>query len=103
MAKPLPLDDFRAVRIVMEPDDFVAGPDGPEPPPSNLIPEDTWHHLTTLPDDVAIRTSNHHGTLLSVLNQLVRTWPVAVGDSEHADAIGKAMNEFPLPDAGLSD
>lgn len=102
MAKPLPLDDFRAVRIVMEPDDFALGSDEPEPPPSDVIPEDTWHDLTTLPDDVAVRTSNHHGTLLHILNQLAGTWPEAVGDSEHADAIGLAMIELiNEPDAAL--
>ncbi len=102
MAKPLPLDAFRAVGIVMEPDDFALDSDDTEPPPSDVILEDTWHHLTTLPDDVAVRTSSHHGTLLHILNQLAGTWPEAVGHSEHADAIGVAMIELiNEPDAAL--
>ena len=62
----------------------------------------TWRHLTTLPDDVAERRSSHHGTLLHILNHLADTWPEAVGDSEHADAIRLAMIEvINEPDAAL--
>jgi len=30
MSKPMPLDDFRAVRIVLEPDDFAGSDGGPD-------------------------------------------------------------------------
>lgn len=102
MPKQMPLDDFRAVRSVLEPDDYAYSSGIPDPPPSDLIPEDVWHHLTTLPDEVAVRTSNRHGTLIARLNQLAGTWPVCVGDSEHADLVGLAMIEMiNEPDASL--
>lgn len=66
MAKPLPKEDFRALRIVLEPDDFASA-ESPDPPPKDIISEETWTHLVELPDDVAIRTSNDYGTLLTEL------------------------------------
>jgi hypothetical protein len=93
MSKHMPLDDFRAVRTVLEEDDYALSSGIPEPTPSDLIPEDTWLSLTVLPDEVAVRTSNRHGTLLDILNQLAGTWPVCVGDSEHPDPVRLAMIE----------
>jgi hypothetical protein len=58
MPKPLPLEDFRAVRIVLEDDDFALVPENPDHPPWDLIDRDTWNSIVTLPDDVGIRTSN---------------------------------------------
>jgi hypothetical protein len=102
MPKQMPLDDFRAVHIVLEEDDYALSSGIPEPPPSDLIPEDTWRHLTILPDEVAVRTSNRHGTLIDILNQLAGTWSVCVGDSEHPDPVGFAMIEMiNEPDASL--
>ena len=101
MSRHMPLDDFRAVRTVLEEDDYALS-SGPEPPPSDLIPEETWLHLTVLPDEAAVRTSNRHGTLLDILNQLGDTWSVCVGDSEHPDPVGLAMIEMiNEPDASL--
>lgn len=76
MSKQMPLDDFRAVRTVLEEDDYALSSGTPEPTPSDLIPKDTWLSLTVLPDEVAVRTSNRHGTLLNILNQLASTWSV---------------------------
>ena len=70
MTKQMPLEDFRAVRTILEPDDFAHDSEHPEPPPSDLVAEDTWHHLVSLPDDVAIRTSNHWGTTIKDLSEL---------------------------------
>jgi len=70
MAKPLPPDDFRAIRIVCEPDDFAIGSEEPDPPPSDMIPKETWEHLVTLPDDVSVRTSNYFGTVLKNLSEM---------------------------------
>src|SRR6266849_5241157 len=70
MSKPLPLTDFRAVRIVLEPDDFALGSESPEPSPSDLISEESWRSLVTLPDDVAVRTSNHYGTTVKDISEL---------------------------------
>ncbi len=77
MSKHMPLEDFRAVRTVLEEDDYALS-SGPEPPPSDLIPEETWLSLTVLPDEVAVRTSNRNGTLLDILHQLGGTWPECV-------------------------
>jgi hypothetical protein len=102
MTKHMPLDDFRAVRIVLEEDDYAVSSGIPEPQPSDLIPDDTWRSITVLPDEVAVNTSNRHGTLLGILNQLAGTWPVCVGDSEHPDSVGLAMIEMiNEPDASL--
>jgi hypothetical protein len=42
MSKPLSLNDFRAVRVVLEPPVFAWGPET-EPSPSDLIDKETWH------------------------------------------------------------
>ncbi len=102
MTKRMLLDDFRAVRTVLEEDDYALPSGLPEPPPSDLILEDTWSSLTVLPDEAAVRTSNRHGTLLDILNQLAGTWPVCAEDSEHPDPVGLAMIEMiNEPDASL--
>ena len=69
MSKPMPSGDFRAVRIILEPEDFAIS-DDIEEVPTDLIPEKTWHHLVGLPDDVAVRTSSHEGTILHDVSEL---------------------------------
>jgi len=102
MSKHMPLDDFRAIRTVLEADDYALSSGTPEPPPTDLIPEETWLHLTVLPDEAAVRTSNRHGTLLDILNQLAGTWPDCIGYSENPDPVGLAMIEvINEPDASL--
>lgn len=102
MSKHMPLEDFRAVRIILEEADYALSSGIPEPPPSDLIPEDTWRSLIVLPDEAAVRTSNRHGTLLDILNQLAGTWSVCVGNSEYPDPVGLAMIEvINEPDASL--
>lgn len=73
MSKPLPRSDFRAVRIVLETEEYALGP-RKEPPPSDLIDKKTWHDIMTLPDSVSIRTSNHQGSLLKIMNDLLTVW-----------------------------
>lgn len=70
MPKKMSLKDFRAVRVVLKPSDFALGDKSPDPPPTQLIGKKTWSHITTLPDDVSIRTSNHHGCQLKNLYHL---------------------------------
>lgn len=79
MVRPLDSDDFRAHRHILEPDDFAIGPEGPEPPPSDLISQRTWHSIVDLPDDVSIRTSNDHGLLISKLWGSWSDWISLVG------------------------
>lgn len=81
MVKQVPSDNFRAVRRVLEPEDFAAGPDTPDPPPSDLVDEATWQGIVGLPEDVSIRTSDHHGSELSELFQLRGAWSEAIGSS----------------------
>ena len=57
MTKDMPLDDFRAVRRILEPSDFALCGDEPDPPPTDQIDSETWASIMNLPDDVAIRTS----------------------------------------------
>ncbi|WP_213772878.1 hypothetical protein [Bradyrhizobium sp. dw_78] len=74
MVKNLELDDFRAVRRVLEPDDFALTDGQPDPPPSDLIEEQAWCHIMTLPDDVAIRTTSFQGSRISLLSEIVSDW-----------------------------
>lgn len=89
MSKQLPVSDFRAVRVVLEPDDFALGSEEPDPPASDLITKKTWHGIMNLPDDVAIRTSDHNGTILGEVYWLWGRWIEAVGETE--DALSAAM------------
>src|SRR5690242_229347 len=88
MSKPLSLDDFRAVRIVLEDEDFALV-EGEEGPPTDLIDREVWNGIVTLPDDVAIRTSNHYGQPLRVLDQHWTVWVFAVDSVQ--EPIGEAM------------
>ncbi|MGA2085247.1 MAG: hypothetical protein ABSG60_07005 [Terracidiphilus sp.] len=84
MTKQLSLGDFRAVRVILEPDDFALGSDKPDPPPSDLIADKTWHGIMDLPDDVAIRTSDHRGKVLGEVYWLWGRWIEATGETEDA-------------------
>lgn len=79
MPKPLPMTDFRARRIVLTRDDFAYAPN-PAPKPSDVIGKPSWQSIVTLPDDVAVRTSNYHGTALRQLNDLWGAWVECFGD-----------------------
>jgi len=95
MPKPLPSSDFRAVRIVLKREDFAYAP-GPDSPPSDLVGQDTWRGIMTLPDDVSIRTSNHYGTSLRGMDRCWGAWIDSIGsrrDPVH-DAILDAADEF---------
>jgi len=65
--------DFRFKRYKLPPEAFLIGPES-EPEPTDLIDAETWGAITTLPDDVSLRTSEHHGLLLRNANQLVSHW-----------------------------
>ncbi|NHM25923.1 hypothetical protein G7K71_02640 [Desulfofundulus sp. TPOSR] len=65
--------DFRFKRYKLPPEAFAIGPKK-EPEPSDLVDEKTWRDLVWLTDDVSLRTSEHHGTLLRKANQLTGHW-----------------------------
>ncbi len=82
MVKPLETSDFRAVRIIFEPDDFAMS-SGKSDKPTDIIDQQTWHGIVDLPDDVSIRTSNHQGTTLKRLYRLQSLWTTsAIGDDQ---------------------
>lgn len=67
------MSDFRARRRVLLKSDFAIAPTR-EPRATDKIRKDTWNHIFSLPDDVAIRTTNHNGTLIQELSDLTCEW-----------------------------
>ena len=75
--------------------DFADAPKA-EPPPSDVIDEGTWKSIVMLPDDVAVRTSNYHGTTLRQLNDFWEAWIESRGsvNGSLATAMLDAADEF---------
>jgi hypothetical protein len=92
MARKLPLSDFRAVRHQLEPQDFAFS-EPPDPRPTHLIDEETWAGITHLPDDVAIRTSDHNGHRLALLHRLWGDWIEATGNPLRPDELFSSMQD----------
>jgi hypothetical protein len=69
--------DFRRLRRYLAPHLF-AWPDEDEavayPPPTDLVPEERWDHLMTLPTDVALKSSSYEGSTISRLATLDSDW-----------------------------
>src|SRR5438105_891924 len=82
MVRQLPVSDFRAIRKVLDPEDFADGPEGPDPEPTSLVSEEAWDDIVLFPDNVAIRTSSYHGHWLGFLVDLRRAWTDAIGWTE---------------------
>lgn len=74
MTKNMDLDDFRAIRRVLEPDDFALTDGKPDPPPTDLIDRESWEHIMTLPGHVAITTTSYQGSRISLMNDLSSEW-----------------------------
>jgi hypothetical protein len=74
MVSRLNPEDFRAYRLILDPDDFAIGDDEPNSAPTDLISQHVWEAITTLPGDVAIRTANHQGTRIAILHDLHVGW-----------------------------
>lgn len=79
MSQKLPLSDFRAVRYKLEPEDFALREESEDIAPTDLVDRETWAGITHLPDDVAIRTSDHNGLRLRLLYILWGDWVEAIG------------------------
>lgn len=79
--KRIPTTDFRKTRTLL-PDEAFALVAGERPSPTDFVTEDVWNGIMHLPDDVAITTSNHHGSQLAALYTLWGGWVEAIGD-EH--------------------
>lgn len=71
--------DFRFKRYKLPPEAFLVGPEK-EPEPSDLVDQRTWRNLVWLTDDVSLRTSEHHGTLLRQADQFLGFWIALVLD-----------------------
>jgi hypothetical protein len=80
--------DFRSLRALL-PDKVFAVLEGKRPGPTDLVRKRVWRGIMHLPDDVALTTSNHHGTQLATLYSLWGDWIEAIGDDE--DALFSAM------------
>jgi hypothetical protein len=79
--------DFRARRRVLLKSDFAVA-EGPVQRPSDKIDKATWDHIVTLPDDVAIRTINHHGRTIKQISDLYRLANSAMRSALELVAIG---------------
>src|ERR1700731_125485 len=88
MVCPLDAKDFRARRLILEPEDFALGDDEPDSPPTDLISEGPWNGIMTLPGDVAIRTTSHQGTRVTILYELWSGWVDAM---PHGGIVAEAM------------
>ncbi len=81
MVKNMNLDDFRAIRRVLEPDDFALTDGNPDPPPTDLIDKRAWEHIMTLPGHVAITTTSYQGSKIALLHDLSSEWIFSIPDS----------------------
>lgn len=81
MPKLLPTTDFRARRVVLRDNDFALAPKRPDRA-TDIIDKATWKSIVILPDDVAVRTSNHHGRTLTQLHDLWAAWIECTGDKQ---------------------
>lgn len=74
MVRKLEATDFRARRMVLEPDDFALADGKPESAPTDLVSPEVWHGIMDIADDVAIRTTSHQGSRIELLYGLSGAW-----------------------------
>src|SRR5690242_8981750 len=74
MVRKLPAADFRARRMVLEPDDFALTDGKPDPAPTDLVDRTVWHGIMDIADDVAIRTTSYQGSRIGLLYELWGGW-----------------------------
>jgi hypothetical protein len=75
MVRKLPATDFRARRMVLEPNDFGQTDGKPDTGPTDLVDLAVWHSIMDIADDVAIRTTSHQGSRIGLLHELwARGW-----------------------------
>ena len=80
MPRLLPLEDFRARRSVLTRGDFLIATK-PSVPANDRIDKATWDSVVTLPDDVAVRTTNYHGSAIRHLHDLWGAWIECYGEN----------------------
>jgi hypothetical protein len=79
-------EDFRSIRLRLRPEDFAISV-GQDVAPTDLVSSETWRSITSLPDDVGLRTSDHYGTILSIMWNLWGEWSCLVGGIQEQPAI----------------
>lgn len=73
MSRVLPATDFRARRRVLQNSDFAIAPTR-DPRATDKIAKDIWNQIFILPDDVAVRTTNHNGAGIKGISDLIYEW-----------------------------
>lgn len=105
MSQPLPLTDFRALRLVLgSSHDSAPADEEPDPLPHDQIGEQTWHRLMTQPSNISIATSEYHGSMLAVQDDLRAAWwdaHLAIVDAPtdpilYREARRRSRHEVPL-------
>ena len=89
MAKTVRSRDFRTTRALL-PDEAFAIVSGKRSGPTDIVAEEVWAGIMHLPDDVAITTSNDHGSQLAVIYSLWGDWLKAMGD-QHDEELFAGM------------
>ena len=88
-------NDFRSQRFILEPSDFALGGDEPGQAPTDLMSENAWNRIMTLPGDVAIRTTSHQGERVELLYDLWSDWVHELpGDGIFAHAMLDSADDF---------
>jgi hypothetical protein len=82
MAKRKSAKDFRAKRRFLSRKAFLVVSEKNWRTSTDLVAKDVWDGIMHLPDHVALTTSNHHGSQLSVFYALWADWLEAIGDEQ---------------------
>ena len=77
-------DDFRSLRKKLPPNAFASGPEEPDASPSDPIDKKTWNNITSLPNDVSIRTTDNYGSILKRFWSLWSEWICLVGSLQQS-------------------
>lgn len=77
--------DFRTSRRLLPPEAFALA-EGSDEEPTDLVHVEDWNGITLLPDDVALRTSDHHGTMLRHAYESWGYWTGLVLDTQSLTA-----------------
>ncbi len=65
--------DFRTRRRKLPPEAFAIGPKR-EPKPTDVIEHEIWSGIVECPDDVSIRTTDHHGKVIKMAHDVWGYW-----------------------------
>jgi hypothetical protein len=93
-------EDFRSTRVKLKSEDF-AWPGEGEHRPTDRVGKKVWGSVTSLPDDVSLRTSDYYGSFLGLVDEL---WGQSIclayalqktsKESAIAHTVGDAVDHF---------